>query len=297
MNPLFCSTGGRFDIALPDSDAARFLSDIKDKSSAFFDMLALVKTERSEFSRVEDRDRIFEAVRSIDGGFCTVDRMVFKAMEAWFVRRLQAQVESEQEQGHDAAAAEWQRVLGALLCDKSDFKAAMAPLELSHATLTREFGPDDPRTLQSLRALAECIHENGDVTKAQSLHQTCFDLRLRVLGAEHRDTLESMSDVAQGLENLGQYARALEMFQTCWETHKRRNGEERRETMGALFQMAACYRSMGQFQRALPMLEANADMSKRLKGEDHPDTIAAVYEVADTLSEMCPRVTETRKFN
>ena len=75
-----CSTGGRFDIALPDEQRAQFLSDIRAKSSAFYDMLALVKTERSECSRLEDRDRIFEAVRSIDGGFSTVDRMVFKAM-------------------------------------------------------------------------------------------------------------------------------------------------------------------------------------------------------------------------
>ena len=79
LTPL-CSTGGRFDIALPDEQRAQFLSDIRAKSSAFYDMLALVKTERSECSRLEDRDRIFEAVRSIDGGFSTVDRMVFKAM-------------------------------------------------------------------------------------------------------------------------------------------------------------------------------------------------------------------------
>ena len=77
---LLARTGGRFDVALPDADARRFLSDIKNNSSAFFDMLALIKTERSECSRLEDRDRIFDAVRSIEGGFCSVDRMVFRAM-------------------------------------------------------------------------------------------------------------------------------------------------------------------------------------------------------------------------
>ena len=255
---LLASTGGRFDVALPDADARRFLSDIKNNSSAFFDMLALVKTERSECSRLEDRDRIFDAVRSIEGGFCSVDRMVFRAMESWFVRRLEMQVVSSQEQGLAADAAEWQRVLGMLLCDRSEYKPALVLLEQSHATLDLEYGVDDPRTLSSLRALADCSDEMGCEVKAHHLHETCLERRRRVLGPEHRDTLQSVCDVAEGLQNIGQYSRAVEMLESCWAVNKRVNGEQHRDSMDALFKLADCYRAMGQSQRALPILEANA---------------------------------------
>ena len=147
---LLASTGGRFDVALPDADARRFLSDIKNNSSAFFDMLALVKTERSECSRLEDRDRIFDAVRSIEGGFCSVDRMVFRAMESWFVRRLEMQVVSSQEQGLAADAAEWQRVLGMLLCYRSEFEQALPKAEVHRNIYLRKFGPDHPDTISAV---------------------------------------------------------------------------------------------------------------------------------------------------
>jgi hypothetical protein len=70
------SSGGRFDVAFPPAERARFLSEIVDQAGAFYHMLGKVNTAKSECSRESDRQRIFAAVEGLDGGFRGLDRGV-----------------------------------------------------------------------------------------------------------------------------------------------------------------------------------------------------------------------------
>ena len=49
-------------------ERARFLQEITERPAAFYDMLGKVNTAKSECSRDSDRERIFAAVRELDGG-------------------------------------------------------------------------------------------------------------------------------------------------------------------------------------------------------------------------------------
>ncbi len=70
------SSGSSFGVAFHPAERARFLEQITERSGAFYDMLGKVSTEKSECSREEDRQRIFAAVRGLDGGFSGLDRSV-----------------------------------------------------------------------------------------------------------------------------------------------------------------------------------------------------------------------------
>ena len=67
------SSGSRFGVAFPPAERVRFLEQITENPGAFYDMLGKVNTEKSECSRDSDRDRIFTAVRELDGGFSGLD--------------------------------------------------------------------------------------------------------------------------------------------------------------------------------------------------------------------------------
>ena len=49
-------------------------------------MLSRVNTAKSECSRESDRQRIFAAVRELDGGFTALDRGVLQTMTEWLER-------------------------------------------------------------------------------------------------------------------------------------------------------------------------------------------------------------------
>ena len=81
------SSGGRFDVAFPPAERARFLSEIVDQAGAFYGMLGKVNTTKSECSRERDRQRIFAAVEGLDGGFSGLDRSVLQTMTEWLQRQ------------------------------------------------------------------------------------------------------------------------------------------------------------------------------------------------------------------
>jgi hypothetical protein len=81
------SSGGRFDVAFPPAERARFLSEIVDQAGAFYGMLGKVNTTKSECSRESDRQRIFAAVEGLDGGFSGLDRSVLQTMTEWLQRQ------------------------------------------------------------------------------------------------------------------------------------------------------------------------------------------------------------------
>ncbi len=60
------SSRSTFAVAFPPSERVRFLEQISERGDAFYDMLRKVNTAKSGCSRESDRDRIFDAVRTID---------------------------------------------------------------------------------------------------------------------------------------------------------------------------------------------------------------------------------------
>ena len=61
------NSGSHFGVAFPPAERIRFLEQITQRPAAFYDMLGKVNTEKSECSRDTDRERIFKAVRGLDG--------------------------------------------------------------------------------------------------------------------------------------------------------------------------------------------------------------------------------------
>jgi len=86
------SSGSRFDVAPPPSERSRFLQEIAERGGAFYGMLAKVNTANSECSRDSDRQRIFAAVRGLDGGFTGLDRSVLHTMTEWLQRQLEQEM-------------------------------------------------------------------------------------------------------------------------------------------------------------------------------------------------------------
>ena len=85
-------SGSRFGVAFAPAERVRFLEQITQRPAAFYDMLGKVNTAKSECSRDSDRERIFAAVRGLDGGFSALDRGVLSTMTEWLERQLEEEV-------------------------------------------------------------------------------------------------------------------------------------------------------------------------------------------------------------
>ena len=190
------SSGGRFDVAFPPAERARFLSEIVDQAGAFYGMLGKVNTAKSECSRESDRQRIFAAVEGLDGGFRGLDRGVLHTMTEWLQRQLQEEAADAVDKGLPQVECDMLGALGSLLQDQGEYDRALPLYEDCLEKRKRILGDDHPHTLDSINNLADLLQDQGEYDRALPMFEDCLEKRKRVLGDDHPHTLKSIQNLA-----------------------------------------------------------------------------------------------------
>ena len=145
------SSGSDFCVALPPSERARFVEEICEKAGAFYGMLSKVNTANSECSRDSDRQRIFAAVRALEGGFTGLDRSVLHTMTEWLQRQLEQEIAVAVAAGREDKECSLMSALGGLFGDRGMYDRALPIYEDCLAKRKRVLGEDHPDTLHFRR--------------------------------------------------------------------------------------------------------------------------------------------------
>jgi hypothetical protein len=119
------SSGSHFGVAFPPAERIRFLGEISERPAAFCDMLGKVNTEKSDCSRDEDRERIFTAVRGLDGGFSALDRSVLSTMTEWLQRQLEEEMAGAAASGQEDVECKMMNALASVLGNNGDYDRAL----------------------------------------------------------------------------------------------------------------------------------------------------------------------------
>jgi len=283
------SSGSRFGVAFPPAERARFLQQITKRPAAFYDMLGKVNTANSECSRDSDRERIFAAVRGLDGGFSALDRGVLSTMTEWLERQLEEEVAGAVAAGQADVECRMLNALAVLFKSKGEYDRALPLFEKCLAKRKRVLGEDHPSTLISLNNLAALFESKGKYDRALPLYGECLAKRKRVLGEDHPHTLTSLNNLAALFESKGIYDGALPLLEECLAKRKRVLGEDHPDTLTSLNNLAGLFKNKGKYDRALPLYEECLAKRKRVLGEDHPDTLTSLNNLAGLFKSKVPK--------
>ena len=238
------SSGSRFGVAFPPAERARFLETITERSEAFYDMLGKVNTEKSECSRDEDRQRIFTAVRGLDGGFSVLDRSVMSTMTEWLEQQLEEERAGAVARGQEDVECRMTNALADMFKSKGEYDRALPLYEECLAKRKRVLGDDHPDTLASLNNLAGLFESKGEYDRALPLYEECLAKKKRVLGDDHPDTLTSLNNIAALFHNKGDLDRALPLFEECLSKRKRVLGDDHPDTKSTQQWRDSCARRL-----------------------------------------------------
>jgi tetratricopeptide (TPR) repeat protein len=280
------SSDSEFCVALPPSERARFVKEMCEKAGAFYGMLSKVNTANSQCSRESDRDRIFAAVRGLEGGFTGLDRNVLHTMTEWLQRQLDAEIVVAASAGREDTEVSLMSALGGLLKDQGMYYRALPVFEDCLAKRKRILGEDHPDTLTSLNHLASLLECIGEYDRALPIFEDCLAKRRLILGEDHPDTLTSLNDLASLLESMEEYDRALPIFEDCLAKRRLILGEDHPDTLTSLNHLASLLESMEVYYRALPIFEDCLAKRRLILGEDHPDTLTSLHNVALILKSL-----------
>jgi len=269
-----CSSGCRFEVALPQAQRAQLGMDLLYKVGSFSEFLANVRSDSSECSRAADRDSIFAAVRA-SVGFAGLDAIVRRTLESWMLRLLRGRIDEARAAGNEVQTAECLEALGMLCLEQSKYHDAVCLFAEAVDIRQRVLGPDDRNCLVSMGNLAEAYGQTGDNARAVALYEQLLAAFRRVYGMEGENTLMLMSNLSSSYINTGDFARGLQLMEEVFTIRRRVLGVEHEHTLYAMYNLVwGCY-EQGDFAQAEVKLDEVLPIMQRVHGEQHPRTLHA----------------------
>jgi tetratricopeptide (TPR) repeat protein len=199
-------------------------------------MLSQINVKNSECFKPEDRERIFEAIKS-SVGFSELNRMVFERLRDWVIVAMR----EETAKGENSTDARYLNALAGLYKGQGKYVEAESLYVECLEVRTAALGENHPDTLESMNNLAALYDSQGKYAEAESLYGKCLEGWTAALGENHPHTLSSMNNLAVLYDSQGKYVEAESLYEKCLEGWTAALGENHPHTLSSMNNLALLY--------------------------------------------------------
>lgn len=167
-----------------------------------------------------------------------------------------------------------------------DYRKAVIWAEKLADYMSKVFGEEHLKTLESLHNLALVYDDLSDNNKALKLQKKVYKLCCKVLGEEHPNTLDSLNNLAYTYGKLGQHKKAFELNEKAYALSCKVFGDEHPQTLMSLNNLAYIYGELGNYHKELELNEKVYALSCKVLGEEHPQTLMSLNNFASTCGAL-----------
>ena len=223
---VYCSVVTKcvFDIAMSDNESKKFEKDILHDISMFYDMLQNVDVRNSQAQSELDKQRIFDYVVTIDGGFVTVNEMVISCICNWMNEYLEKRRSVFEVEGNDRLAIEYVLVSARLfrlqgkfhqsfslyenlfsssahaadlLIARCNYEFALTIIDMKNSDASSSDGLIGMPMITFRNIMSLFNFDNTLSYEPKSLLLRAFEIRLTILGSSHPLTIEVEAELAK----------------------------------------------------------------------------------------------------
>lgn len=174
--------------------------------------------------------------------------------------------------------------IGKTYADLAQYAESQKQLEHALDLEARLWGPENPKTLNTLNHLGRTLWHQGKHRDAQLLLGPALEIERRVLGPEHPDTLYCMNNLANVYRAEDNDALAEPLYRKTLEIRRRVLGREHPDTLDAMNNLANVYWSQGRYAQAEALYSQAMEAQRRVLGPEHPATLLSMGNLADTYA-------------
>ncbi|KAF0717288.1 Aste57867_2385 [Aphanomyces stellatus] len=269
-------TNARFEVAMGKTQKQAFLEDIHDPS-AFYKMLATIKSERSKTSVPTDYDNICKAITEANLTWADLDRLLFNVLDGWMLRTMQSQVDK----AVGAEKAQWLSALATLHCNKTAYVQAKQCIDAAKAIYRDELQDADVRTW---KAVADAAYLDLALGQPRAVWEPAFDEALarqtELLGPAHYDTLNTMAFLGQAQLMTGDAAGALPLLERCYAACDGVFGVETVLVSNVMIALHAAYTRLNHIETLERFARERYKRTSEALGLDHHNTLAARFSLS-----------------
>jgi eukaryotic-like serine/threonine-protein kinase len=169
--------------------------------------------------------------------------------------------------------------------DIAQYAESQKQLERALDLERQVWGPEDPKTLNTLNHLGRTLWHQGKYQQAQALFGPALEIERRVLGPQHPDTLYCMNNLANVYRAQNENAQAEPLYRQTLEIRRRVLGPKHPDTLISINNLANVYWSQGNFTQAESLYSEAMETQRRVLGPEHPDTLLSMGNLASTYAE------------
>jgi tetratricopeptide (TPR) repeat protein len=174
--------------------------------------------------------------------------------------------------------------VGRTMLSLGKFAAAEAQFERAVKLRREHFGPDDGRTLQAMRNLAEAYRELGKLAEAAHVIRQVLRVRQGRQGEDNeRETLRAQSSLAYVLSDMGKSIEAEAPLRTALDGATRRFGDTDRDTLGAAAALVVVLRPH-KAREAEDLGYRVLDKMRQTLGPEHIGTLQTMQDLGAVLA-------------
>jgi eukaryotic-like serine/threonine-protein kinase len=174
--------------------------------------------------------------------------------------------------------------IGATYADLGLYGEARKQLEQALDLDRRVFGPEDPRTIQTMLKLANTEEDAGKYAEADALCSQVLEISRRVLGAENPDTLKAMNRLTSIYDDEAKYAQGETLGTQAVEISRRVLGAEEKSTLASMHYLAIIYYDEGKYAEAEKLSTQTLELRRRVLGPEHPDTLGTLNNLGSAYA-------------
>jgi len=170
--------------------------------------------------------------------------------------------------------------------DLAQYAESQTQLQRALDLERRVWGPENPKTLNTLNHLGRTLWHQGKYQEAGALFGPALEIERQVLGPEHPDTLYCMNNLANVYRAEDKNDQAEPLYRQTLEIRRRVLGTEHPDTLSSMNNLANVYWSQGNYALAEALYSETMQIQRRVLGPEHPGTLLSMGNLADTYAEQ-----------
>ncbi len=262
---IYCAveTNSKFEVAMTPEQFNSFISDIVKDGGDFHKMLSNIDVKNSQCWIEQDKERIFEVVKS-SVGFDAVNQVVSGKMRQWVISAIDESI-------HQSRITNWERTLAKIgLCyDLGHYDKGLnlcIHCEKDYADVQ-----DDVRMARTYHQMGRLCQSQGDYPKALKSHEKSLEITLKTMGAEHPDVAKSYNNIGNVYQDQGDYPQALESHEKSLAIRLETLGAEHPNVASSYNNLGIVYFKQGDYSKAIESHEKSLTIYLKSLGPEHPN--------------------------
>ncbi len=187
-------------------------------------------------------------------------------------------------EGEPLVEAAVRKTIGLTLLELGLFAEAGSELERAVRIQTRELGPGDAETLDTVAALGRQLYKLGRYEQAAAIHRQVLEEQVALLGHDDPAALWSRYHLAKALHRQGRFAEAEAALREVVDVRRTTLGPRHLDTLIAANGLGLLVAHRGRFDEAERTLTETIAALEATVGADHPDTLRARVNLAELLN-------------